>query len=218
VLLAIQTALFGALRLQNTAHARLDSDLALQRALAIVRRDFSGLMLPPASTATGATTTTTTLVRHLQTDAFSSSTDTSLGERIGPDLFTNSGKIDGWSQFSEVQRVAYYLAPAKEGGDTKDLVRVVQRNLLPVQETTGDPLVLLTGVQEAAVEFYDGTDWTDTWDSEATTSMPRAAKFRVLLAPPDRSQMAAAPIEIIVPIFVTTTQTAAEEAAAAATP
>ena len=46
VLLAINTVFFGALRLHNTTHEKIDTDLVLQRALGIVRRDLAGLMLP----------------------------------------------------------------------------------------------------------------------------------------------------------------------------
>ena len=210
VLLAIQTAFFGALRLNTTAHARMDTALELQRALAIIRRDLTGIMVP-------ATGTGSVLAGHLQTDTFSSTVGGDFGERVSPDLYTNSGKIDGWSQFSEVQMVAYFLAPAKDGGESKDLVRVVTRNLLPTQETPGDPLTLLRGVQEASVEFYDGSDWTTIWDSEATSTLPTGIKFSLVMAPPDRGQLATAPTELIVPVFVTTTATAAE-AASAATP
>lgn len=210
VLLAIQTAFFGALRLNTTAHARVDRDLELQRALAIIRRDFSGLVAPAAGTGN-------TLAGQFQSETFSSVVSADFGERLSPELSTSSGKIDGWNQFSEVQRVAYFLAPSKAGGETKDLVRVVTRNLLPTQETPGDALVILRGVQEAAVEFFDGSGWTSNWDSEETATLPTGLKFRVLLAPPDPSQPAAAPTELIVPVFVTTAQSATD-AATAATP
>ena len=211
VLLAIQTAFFGALRLNTTVHARTDTDLELQRALAIIRRDLTGLMLPTAGTGTK-------LSGQLQTETFSSTVSADFGERISPDLYTNSGKIDGWSPFSEVQMVAYFLAPSKDGGATKNLLRVVTRNLLPTQETPGDPLTLLRGVQEASVEFYDGSGWTAAWDSEATSTLPTGIKFSLVMAPPDRGQLATAPTELIVPVFVTTTQAAAEAASAATEP
>ena len=65
VLIAIQTAFFGGLRLHMTAHARMDTDLELQRALTIIRRDFAGLMLPAAGNGSK-------LVGQLQSDSFSS--------------------------------------------------------------------------------------------------------------------------------------------------
>lgn len=194
VLLVIQTTFFGALRLHNTTHARIDDDLSVQRALGIVRRDFAGLMLPGG-----------VLSGQLQTENFSSLTRDSYGERVSPDLFTNSGKIDGWNPFSEVQMVAYYLAPAADGGGGKDLVRVLTRNLLPVQETSAEDRALLAGVASASVSFFDGTGWVDTWDSTATSTLPRALKLSLVMMPHDASQSPAAPIELVVPVMVTTT-------------
>lgn len=204
VLLAVQTSFFGALRLHDTTHTRLDTDLGLQRALAIVRRDLAGLMLPGG-----------TLSGQLQTSNFASTLGDAYGERISPDLHTTSGRIDGWNPFSEAQRVAYFLAPAQDSSGARDLVRVVQRNLLPAQDDTGAPQVILRGVTAAEMYFHDGTDWTNAWDSEASATLPTGLKFRVTLANPDRSQPALAPFEIVVPVVVTTTQTAADTAAAA---
>ncbi len=205
VLVVIQTTFFGALRLHNTTHARIDSGLEVERALGIVRRDLAGLMLPGG-----------TLTGHLQTTNFSSTMTGFSGERVSPDFVTNSGKIDGWSPFAEAQQVAYYLAPSEGSNGLKDLVRLVNRNLLPVQELIPEEQVLLRGVVEASVLFYDGFGWTDAWDSEATATLPTALKFSLTLASPDGAQRPLAPMELVVPVMATTTATqsqALEEAA-----
>ncbi|MDO8542646.1 MAG: type II secretion system protein GspJ [Opitutaceae bacterium] len=196
VLIVIQTTFFGALRLSNTTHAKIEADLELARALGIVRRDFSGLMLPGGP-----------LAGQLQSMVFASTVGDSFGDRLSPDLYTNSGKIDGWNQFSEVQRVTYFLGPATDGGNTKDLVRVVNRNLLPIQDTPGEPEVLLHGVSEATIEFYDGTAWTSEWDSEASSTVPNGIRLRLTLARTDLAQSAPEPIELVVPVFIATTTT-----------
>ena len=202
VLVVIQTTFFGALRLHNTTHARIDEDAVLQRTLGLIRRDLAGLMLPGG-----------TLSGQLQTANFSGLNTGSYGERVTPDLFTNSGRIDGWNPFSEVQMVAYYLAPSTTGAAGKDLVRIVTRNLLPVQETEPEHQVLLSGVESAALLCYDGNGWTDTWDSEATSTLPTALRVSLVLATGDKTRGDAAPIELVVPVLVTTTttQTQAEE-------
>lgn len=204
VLLVIQTTYFGALRLHNTAHARIDADLLVQRALGIIRRDFAGLMLPGG-----------TLSGQLQSGVLSSPTTGSSGERISPDLYTNSGRVDGWNPFSEVQMVAYYLAPASNGGNAKDLVRVVTRNLLPVQEAIPEEQVILQDVAAAAVSFYDGAGWTDQWDSAETSTLPSGIRLSLQLASPAAGQGSTGTIELVVPVMVvtTTTQTQAEEEA-----
>ncbi len=205
VLLAINTTFFGALRLHNTTHERIDSELVLERTLSIVRRDLAGLMLPGG-----------TLSGQLQSSSFSEPTSGTAGDRVTPDLYTNSGKIDGWNPFSEVQRVSYYLTAGDSITGGKNLVRVVMRNLLPVQENTPDEQVLLHGVESATMQFYDRTGWTDTWDSEATSTLPSALKFSLVMMRRDPNQPASAPIELVVPVMVTTTtsQTEAEEEAA----
>lgn len=204
VLLVIQTVFFGALRLHTTTHDRVDADLALHRALGIVRRDFAGLMLPGG-----------TLAGHLQTTTFSSSLSDSFGERVGPEIHTSSGRLDGWTPFGDAQVVEYFLAARTDGKTVgKDLVRAVKRNLLPVQDTAGEPQVLLHGVLEATIEFYDGMGWIDTWDSEETSTLPTALKLRLVLAGAEERQPAGAPIELVVPVLVTTSASAAAQAEA----
>lgn len=211
VLLVIQTTYFGALRLHNTTHERIDEDLTLERTLAIVRRDLSGLMLPGG-----------TLSGQFQTENFSSITTEDYGERISPDLYTNAGRIDGWNQFSDVQMVAYYLAPSEHSTTAaKNLVRVVTRNLLPAQEPLPEEQVLLEGVEAASVMFYDGAEWIESWDSTVTSTLPKALRFTLILAARENEQRTAttstaAPIELVVPVLVKTTTSQREEEAEAA--
>jgi type II secretion system protein J len=194
VLVAIQTVFYGALRLRNTTTEHIEDDLALQRTLGVVRRDLAGLMLP-GGVLSGA----------LQTVPTTSLTQDAVGDRISPDFYTDSGKVDGWTPYSEVQLVTYYLAAATDGSNTKSLVRSVTRNLLPAQDSAPDDQLLLPGVASADFLFYDGSDWTDTWDSTATSTLPTAIKFRLQLAAQSPN---ASPIELVVPVFVATTTSA----------
>jgi type II secretion system protein J len=221
VLLAVQTVFFGALRLTNTTRERTDRELRLQRTLDIVRRDLSGVMLPGGP-----------LGGQLVTSLESSMTDIA-GDRISPDFYTTSGRIDGWNPFSEVQAVSYYLALGTGDHTSRDLVRVVMRNLLPAATvTTADyeTQVLLEGVEEAAFEFFDGTNWTSEWDStggdlslglgtSSTTSntantavLPKAIRFLLVLSTPNKNQNQVEPIELLVPVLVKTVATQAQEA------
>ena len=194
VLVAISTVFYGALRLRNTTTEHIEDDLTLQRTLGLVRRDLAGLLLP-GGVLSGA----------LQSVPSSSLQTDTAGERISPDFYTNSGKIDGWNPYSEVQMVTYYLAAATDGSNSKTLVRSVMRNLLPAQDATPDDQLLLPGVTNADFLFYDGTEWTDTWDSTVTSTLPTAVKFRLQLASQSTN---ASPIELVVPVFVTTTTSA----------
>lgn len=208
VLLAINTVFFGALRLHNTTHEKIDTDLVLQRTLGIVRRDLAGVMLPTGGEGI-------VLAGGLQTAEFSSSPNDPEGERVTPDFYTTSGRIDGWTPFAEVQKVAYYLT-TNAGSNGKTLVRAITRNLLPVQETGPDEQqVLLSGVASVEVEFYDGYAWVPDWDSLVTSTMPSAIKFRLTMMLPGSAVDTGGPIELVVPIFVTTTTSQTEAALAA---
>jgi len=203
VLIVIQTTFFGALRLHNTTHARIDEDAVVQRTLGIIRRDLAGIMLPGG-----------TLSGQLQTSNFSSLSSGNYGDRVTPDIFTNSGRIDGWNPFSEVQMVAYYLSPSTTGNG-KDLVRVVTRNLLPVQDVQADPQVLMSDVESASMMFYDGSGWIDMWDSETSSSLPTALRLTITRTAAAPNQSAGTPLDLIVPVLVKTTTTQQEEAEAA---
>ena len=194
VLVAIQTVFYGALRLRNTTTEHIEDDLVMQRTLSLVRHDLAGLMLPGG-----------TLAGALQTVPSSTLAQDTAGERISPDFYTDSGKIDGWNPYSEMQMVTYYLAAATDGSNSKTLVRSVTRNLLTAQDAPADDQVLLPGVTSADFLFYDGTGWTDTWDSTVTSTLPTAIKFRLQLASHSAN---ASPIELVVPVFVTTTTSA----------
>ncbi|MBI5381666.1 MAG: prepilin-type N-terminal cleavage/methylation domain-containing protein [Opitutae bacterium] len=195
VLVVIQGVFFGALRLRNTTSDRMASDLVLQRTLRLVERDLSGLMLPGG-----------TLSGELQSVPDSSLTSEVAGERIGPDFYTNSGQVDGRTPYADVQMVTYYLAPAADGAAGKSLVRSVTRNLLPTLDTTvTEERILMSGIADAAFEYFDGLGWTDVWDSAETQTLPSAIKFRLLLATNDTNGVTPEPIVIVVPIVVTTT-------------
>lgn len=215
VLLVINSTFFAALRLHKTTHEKIDEDLVIQRTLSIVRKDLAGIMIPPSPTAT-----TAKLSGQLTTEIASTNELDGTSERITPDLFTNSGRIDGWSPYADVQMVSYYLSPAADGGQAKDLVRVVTRNLLPVIEATIENQILLTGVNSAGISYFDGENWLDIWDSATTSTLPAAIKFSVVLEPRDRTaaRSDSAPIELIVPILVKTSATLQQEAAAEAAP
>lgn len=213
VLLAINATFFAALRLHDTTHARVDEDLVVQRALGIIRKDLAGILVPG-----NAQSTANQFRGQLTSDSFTLNAIDSTGERVSPDIYTNSGVVDGWTSYADVQTVAFYLTPATDGTPTKNLVRVVTRNLLPAAEQVTDDQVLLGGVVSAGMSFFDGENWLDTWDSTATNSLPTAIKFSLLRVGRDGSapRMDTPAIELIVPVIVRTTTTAQQEAAAAA--
>jgi prepilin-type N-terminal cleavage/methylation domain-containing protein len=200
ILLVINGTYFGALRLHNSTQLRIDGDLVLQRALGLVQRDLGGVMLPASATATPPVGT---FSGQFQDTPANSPTQELSATRVSPDLYTTSGTVDGWGPFSEVQVVAYFLAPATDGTNTKNLIRAVTRNLLPVVQPTTDEQTLITGLADGAFDYYDGTEWTTTWDSTATSTLPSAIRFSLSFARSDSGQPPS-PIQLVVPVLVAT--------------
>ncbi len=212
VLIVINGTYFGALRLHNSTHERIDTDLVLERALGLVQRDLAGLMLP----AGAVTPPAGTFSGQFQDTPADSLTQEFADTRVSPDLYTTSATVDGWSPFSEVQVVAYFLAPANDGTNAKNLVRAVTRNLLPAQTPTTDEQVLLTGVTDAQFDYYDGNEWTDTWDSTVTSTLPVAIRFSLWLTNRASSQSLPQPVKLVVPVVVATKTSQAAALAQAA--
>jgi prepilin-type N-terminal cleavage/methylation domain-containing protein len=212
ILLVINGTYFGALKLSNRTQAQVDESLVRERALGLVRRDLEGLMLPGSPTATPPVGT---FAGQFQDTPTNSLTQEFAATRVSPDLYTTTGEVNGWNPYSEVQVVAYFLAPATDGSNTRNLVRAVTRNLLPVQTPETDEQTLLTGVTDAEFDYYDGTQWDNTWDSTETSTLPAAVRFSVTLASGSPNQPAA-PISLVVPVLVTTTASAKAAAQASA--
>jgi hypothetical protein len=211
VLIAISGTYFGALRLHNATVERVDTNLVLDRTLEIVRNDLEGLMLPGSPTANPPVGTFSGQFQDTPTESLTQDT---TNVRVSPDFYTTSGTVDGWNQFSEVQVVAYFLAPSTDG-NTKNLIRAVTRNLLPVQTPTTDEQVLLTGVIGAEFDYYDGTEWDNTWDTTQVQELPVAIQFNLTLAGSGSNQ----PIQLVVPVLPITkaSETADLQSASGAT-
>lgn len=203
VLVVIQTTFFGALRLHNTTHARIAEDQALQRAVGIIRRDLAGAVLPGGTNG---------MAKDLSTSGQSLSLADNLGERITPDIYTSSGRIDGWTPFADLQAVSYFLAPGEGGGRGRNLIRAVTRNLLPVQEAQPEGQVILGDIESAAISFYDGNGWIESWESAESQTLPVAFRFTLARVPAGGAQATLAPVEIVVPVMVRTTTSQTQEA------
>jgi prepilin-type N-terminal cleavage/methylation domain-containing protein len=211
ILLVINGTYFGALRLSNHTQAQVEDNLVLERALNLVRRDLDGLMLPGSPTANAPVGT---FSGQFQDTPTYSPTQEFASTRISADFYTTTGEVNGWNPYSEVQVVAYFLAPATDGSNTKNFVRAVTRNLLPVQTPETDEQVLLTGITAAEFDYYDGTQWDPTWDSTQTSTLPAAIRVSLTMAGSNPNQPPP-PISLVIPVLVAT-KTSAQTAAQAA--
>jgi len=191
-IVAVQSAFGSAFRLRQHAQERVDSDLAVHRALQIVREDLAGL-LPRGGRFSG----------ELQTAAGSEIEPPVGAVAISPDFVCTSGRVDAWSPFGDVQRVSYHLVPSGDSAtrDRFTLVRSVHRNLLPVTEADADTQTLLDDITDAVFAYHDGAGWVSDWDSATTRTMPVAVRLTLQRA--DSEEAAAARvIELVVAIAV----------------
>lgn len=200
VLAAINGVFYGALRLRNRTNEAIERGLPVQQALAILRRDLAGLVLPGTGLA-GALNSSAVIVGINQ-------------QEVGTEFFTTSGVPEGDTPWADLQKVAYVLRDPtnRTSFNGRDLVRVVRRNLLP--SSFVEPAFeqrLLSDVERLEWSFYDGTSWRTYWDStNETTLVPRAIRVEIAVAEPLEDQPAGrvlnprtrTPIQLVMPVVV----------------
>lgn len=84
----------------------------------------------------------------------------------------------------DCKHVQYAVVTDATNASRNDLVRYVTTNLLsptlvdPAQET------ICRGVQSFSLSYFDGANWTDTWDSsQQNGTLPVAIQFTLVLLP-----------------------------------
>ena len=89
----------------------------------------------------------------------------------------------------------------------KDLIRSVTRNLLSAATPDVDEQWMMSGVEKVEFLCYDGTQWSDAWDTTDATSvntnLPLAIRVRIQLAGNGANSDASSrlqPIEMLVPL------------------
>lgn len=207
VLAAAHSVLFGALRLRSRTTAAVDRSLELERALDRIRQDLAHLAMPG------------TLAGELQTSLIAQDTDdekadenerpepgtTGLRGQSSPDFYTTTGALDPYLPWGDIQRVTYQLlAPTNRTSRGKDLVRLVVRNLLPSNvEDAPEEQWLLGDMQSLLFEYYNGSQWVETWDSTTETNkLPAAIRVSLQRLPLDEAQELPAPIQLVVPVWL----------------
>lgn len=234
VLLAINTVFFAGLTLQRRATSALDDSLPVQNALAMLRHDLQNTVNPggvlaghfrmggPASALnSGAATVSGTADASTQTGATATgaSTASASGQTGGLDFFTTTGVLRDHTQGADIVEVNYQLKDPLEKTDKTwglDLVRSVTPNLLATSTLESEEQRLLQNVESLEFEFYDGSDWQDTWDTSEGTPLPQAVRANLLMATdPARAVSVREPIRLVVrlnsiPASTNDTSTAAE--------
>ena len=198
VLAAINGIFFGAMRLRNRTADNVDQSLPLQNALGLIRRDLMGIQRP-GGTFAGNLNSSATVTGESETETTT-------------EIYTCTGALLDDVPWGDIQRVAYVLrAPTNQISNTggRDLVRIVNRNLLPPVQDEPVEQRLLSDVQLLEFSFYDGQSWRSVWNStNEVTALPRAIRVSLTLAPPANRPNSQAPSreksvhEVLVPIIL----------------
>ncbi len=187
VLVAVNGVLFSALRLRNTTTAAVDSAAPIDNATAILRRDLQNVVTPKVSGLLSGSFKIGNVI------------SSGLAGSASIEMCTATGSLSETQPWGDIQRVSYSLRSGTSGG--QDLYRNVIRNLLTYGTPEVDPQLLLEGVRSIQFSCYDGSQWTERWDtsdiSSLSTNLPVAIRVRIELVGP---QSAVWPVELFVPI------------------
>lgn len=190
VLAAINGVLYGALRLRSKTTRMIEESLPLQQAVATIRRDLEGIVVPGG-----------TLSGVLKSDVSTGGMD----QQGALEIYTATGVPNETLPWASVQKVSYALRlPANQATAAgKDLVRLVTRNLLPTLQEEAEAQWLMSDVERLEFSFYDGSAWRTAWDSTTeTTVLPKAIKAQIVLAVNPEDPRPKSPVQIVVPIMV----------------
>ena len=204
VLLSMHYVFYGAIKLRNKTTQIVEAALPQQQALMMIRRDLANIVLPAGTSALSGQFVTAALSGMQSVSALA-------GRQVGPTFYTASGIVDDVNPYSEMRKVSYQLSSPTNLSPGLELYRNVTRNLLPVMTEQVEAQWLLSGVEEVTFQFYDGTQWRDTWDgTNEVTILPAAVRVQIQLLAEPEQQLRPQPIEMVVPVHVqpNTNQTA----------
>lgn len=198
VLAAINTVFFGAMRLWQKTADSSQRALPEQQALATLRRDLAGIVVP-GGTFAGVLNSSATIEGINQQD-------------VGTEIFTTSGTLRSTQPWGDIQRVTYVLRDStnRTSAAGRDLVRVVKRNPLPVLEAEAEEQWMMSGVERIDFSFYDGSNWRISWNStNEVTPLPKAIRVEITVAQeisnPGGGRIAntsATVLQLVVPVLV----------------
>lgn len=233
----IFAAIFGvfsrAIHLRNEAAHRSRQTQLRARALTVLRDDLRGGFLSGgilAVTLTGSRTAAQSrFPGYLRLTTTTGSINTGNS--------TQPGQSSGDLPSGDVQEVEYYVAADPDSEpNAGTLVRVIDQDLLSAVPQAGKQESLLTGVSGMEVYFFDGQNWTDSWDSSSTSStsatststtdptvtntavsFPQAIRVRITQVATDQGATPP-PLEVLVPWIMRASIPAPPAAATTTTP
>lgn len=190
ILIAIYGVFSRAIHMRNDATERTRLVRVQAHALNILRNDLRG-----ARISGGALASVLTSSAQSQTGGFPGYlkfTTTTARDSAKDDEVVNA----------DVQQVEYYLTTDPDSKDSRAglLVRTVDGDLLAPVRTTPTEEPLLGGIESMEISFFDGTDWTDTWEaSQDDPTLPQAVRVRLQPASANVGDPKLPVIEVLVP-------------------
>ena len=191
VLAAVNAVQFTALHLREVTTSVVDAATPLDQAFTFLRRDLQGVVTPTNGTS------------KLLSGSFKLGTvnSASTSEPVAAEIYTATGALSVSSPWADIQRVTYGLKNSTDGSGRRDLYRSVTRNLLGTATPDVAEQLMLSGVESVKFSGYDGTRWSETWDTTdltaVTTNLPLAVRVEIKLAGGD---LKTEPIQLVVPL------------------
>jgi type II secretion system protein J len=193
VLVAVNAVFFTALHLRDATQEAVDEATPVDQALTVMRRDLECAVTPTNGTS-----------KILSGDfKVGGVTSPGIGQPVAIEMFTATGGLSEKQPWGDIQRVTYELKNSTDASSSgKDLYRSITRNLLAPTMPDVEDQLMMGGVESVEFSCFDGSQWSDTWDTteltSATTNLPVAVRVRIQLA--GDSKKNAQPIEILVPV------------------
>jgi hypothetical protein len=191
ILLAAMYGLFGrAVKLRDQATERTRDARVRARAISVLRNDLLNAHLVGAEMSGGF-----------------------KGEQTAPNtsrfpgylrFTTATGRDTAESLYGDTQEVEYYIDTDPESANPEAgvLVRTIDRVLLAETREITKQELLMRSVQAMDVEFYDGSEWQTSWETnETATELPKAVRVTIhpYLDTTDPKARTTPPLELLVP-------------------
>jgi type II secretion system protein J len=188
VLVAINAVFFAAIHLRDVGSEAVEAATPIDQAVTVLRHDLQCAVTPKPN--------------GLMSGDFKvgNVTSTGISEPVLAEIFTATGSLGQNEPWGDIQRVTYELKASPNG--SSDLYRSVTRNVLTTTSPDVADQLLLSGVATVQFSCYDGSQWSDTWDttdtSSVSTNLPQAV--RVTIQRSGINNVGASSIEMLVPI------------------
>lgn len=182
---------FSAYRMRERAWESIQRGYVRQRVVELVQKDLRNLVAPNGELA----------------GAFTGEAKTASGSETDELVFyATTGSVNDAHPWGEIQKIEYYLAePRNRGEKGFDFVRKTTQELLSTDldededhDEAAAKYRLLHNVESLIISYYDGDDWSESWDSaETDDENPLAVSITISFVSDDDNKNES-PLELVV--------------------